>query len=298
MYEIIRRIASNENLITLLSRVINLMPHSIMTFTCRQAFATFKWAKPQMYNQILNNMQEILAPYYSQTEIQHFCNKYYENLILTMIEILFMSSSLSSKIDSFIEVKGQYNLDLTLDSGNGALLFSSHTGNIFYYYYYLSRHYPTLAVATAMDSNLHKIYMIFHRLGCQAIDYDTANKREMLKSIKQHLSNNGIVVLFGDFWRPDFPESLMFGRTTRTLRGTAGLALNNRVPVIPFYGYRTQGFKHKIIFEKPEYLNQDFNLNQKQDATNYLNGFLEAFIITEPSQWFYWFNSHERWETV
>lgn len=241
-------------------------------------------------------MVQILHPYYRLKEIRNHCREYFENALLTLIEILFLSNKLNMEVNRVIDIEGRENIDNALKSGKGAILFSSHTGNIFYYYYYLSRHFPSLVVATAMDEDLHQLYLIFHRLGCNGLDYDTTNKKAMLRIIKNHLDNNGILVLFGDFWRNQFPESKMFNRITRTPRGAASLALDFEIPVIPFYGYRSKGLQHKIVVKEPIYLHELFPRNKKAAATDFLNRLLEKNIIRVPAQWFYWFNADERWE--
>lgn len=240
-------------------------------------------------------MVQILHPYFRLKEIRTHCRTYFENALLTLTEILFLSKKLDKVITGVINAEGQENIDLARQAGKGAILFSSHTGNFFYYYYYLSRHYPSLVVATAMDEDLHQLYLIFHRLGCEGLDYDTTNKKEMLRIIKKHLDNNGILVLFGDFWRRQFPEAIMFNKNTRAPRGAASLALDFEIPVIPFYGYRTKDLQHKIIFNEPVNLHEKFTRKQKAAATNYLNRLLEENIIQVSAQWFYWFNADERW---
>jgi KDO2-lipid IV(A) lauroyltransferase len=238
----------------------------------------------------------ILHPHYQLKEIRIHCREYFENALLTLTEILFLSNRLNKEMDRIFDIEGRENIDMALKSGKGAILFSSHTGNFFYYYYYLSQHYPSLVVATAMDEDLHQLYLIFHRLGCNGLDYDTTNKKEMLRIIKEHLDNNGILVLFGDFWRSHFPESTMFNKITRSPRGTAGLALDFAVPVIPFYGHRVKGLQHKIVIREPINLHELYSRNEKKAATDFLNRLLEKNIVQEPAQWFYWFNADERWE--
>lgn len=296
MYKIIRVISRSQRLIWFLNKIVMVTPVNFTVLCCRLFSLTISTCTGNIHKRTLQNMVQILYPYYQLKEIRTHCRNYFENALLTLIEILFLSGRLSKEMNRIFDVEGRENLEMALKAGKGAILFSSHTGNFFYYYYFLSRHYPSLVVATAMDEDLHRLYLIFHRLGCNGLDYDTTNKKEMLRTIKSHLENNGILVLFGDFWRRHFPESTMFNKTTRTPRGTASLALDFSVPVIPFYGYRTKGLRHRIIIKEPVNLHELFSRNEKKAATDFLNRLLEENIVQEPAQWFYWFNTDERWE--
>lgn len=111
----------------------------------------------------------------------------------------------------------------------------------------------------------------------------------MIRQLKAHLSRNGIVFILGDFYRPNFPRTTLFGRPTRTPAGAAAIAIEQGVPVIPFYGKREKGFRHVMVFDKPLWLHETFTRKQREEA-------LERSIRAVPDQWFYWFNVHERWE--
>jgi KDO2-lipid IV(A) lauroyltransferase len=138
--------------------------------------------------------------------------------------------------------------------------------------------------------------MKFYEMGCDGLDYDNTPPLEMLRSLKKHLANNGIVFILGDFWRPAFPLSEFFGRLTRSPEGAAMLSIEQRVPVVPFYGGRLKGFTHRLVFERPMFLYEQYQRSQRSEATNQLNRFMEQVICCHPDQWFYWFNADERWE--
>ncbi len=101
--------------------------------------------------------------------------------------------------------------------------------------------------------------------------------------------------MLGDFYRPAFPAARLFGRETRGPAGAAQLALELKTPVIPCYGYREQGLKHRLVLEEPVYLHESFTRRERAEAMNVLNGKLESMIRRKPEQWFYWFDVHERW---
>lgn len=226
-------------------------------------------------------------------KIRGHCRAHYLNLCMILYEILFESEKLSNK--SF-NIEGETSLKQALSHGRGVILFAPHMGNFFYYYWLLTQKYNCLTVATAGSQELRPIYLLYQSLGCKGLDYDAISSLELIRSLKRHLNQNGIVLLLGDFWRPSFPVATFFNRATRSPSGTALFSLQHKVPVIPFYGYCKKGFAHQLNFLPPLYLFEEFEPNQLREATDKLNSILEEIILTHPEQWFYWFNVHERWE--
>jgi KDO2-lipid IV(A) lauroyltransferase len=244
---------------------------------------------------LMRNMEDLLQPRDSR-QIRRYVHAYFFNLAMTLYEILIDSYSLHRSKDWRFQIEGEEHLTEALRHGKGAVIFTPHTGNFFYYYWYLSQHYPCLTVATVGSKELQPLYKKFEGMGCQGLDYDATPPLEMIKKIRKHLAGNGVVFLLGDFWRPTFPIARFFGRTTRSPGGPAMLSLDHKAPIVPFYGYRTTGFRHRLVFGQPVWLHEEFERNQVTDATSSLNLFLEQVVRLIPEQWFYWFNVNERWE--
>ncbi|NPV91857.1 MAG: lipid A biosynthesis acyltransferase [Firmicutes bacterium] len=252
-------------------------------------------ASPGFRRRVEANMRDLLEDK-RPAEIAGFCRAYFQNLAVSLYEILIESDQLESSADWRFELEGENYLQEALGLGRGAILFSPHLGNFFFYYWYFSTRYPCLAVVTAGSRELRPIYQLYHDMGCRGLDYDEASPMELWKTLSGHLRDNGVVLLLGDFWRRSFPKTTFFGRVSRSPNGTAALAFANQVPVIPFYGWRTKGFKHRLVLEPSRLLYERYPKNQRIEATGELNTFLETTIRRVPSQWFYWFNIHERWE--
>lgn len=295
MYKLIKLFSQNRFTAHCLARLWLFLPRQFSVWVCKLFAKLLIIFAPELKNKVITNFQEIFPNEYPGNEVKAICQEYFQNLFLTIFEILIYSREINT-LDHYLEVEGENHMLEALKQGRGVILYAPHVGNFFYYYYHLSQHYPSLTVATALDEQLHNIYLIFHRLGCLGLDYDSTNKWELLTKLKKHLAQNGVLLLMGDFWRQEFPPTMMFGRSTRLPRGAAALALDLKVPVVPFYGFRMKGFYHKIVFQEPIYLSDHYLKNQKAEATSYLNGFLEKIIKKVPTQWFYWFNCDERWE--
>lgn len=300
MYGLIRKFSQNKYITGFLTILFTITPRPVIYLGCRAAGRVLYLIGGNLRIKVANNMLDILFPkYYGDfSQVIKMTPLYFENLFIALFEIQFYADKLSRNLSDIFQVEGLEHIDRALAEGKGVILYAPHVGNIFYYYYYISNFYPSLVVATAFDKDLINLYMTFHRMGCQGMDYDSTNKRKMFRNIKNHLQLNGVLVLFGDFWRQEFPRVEMFGQSTRLPKGTASWAIDHQVPVIPFHGYRKKGFRHQIVFQEPVHLHHIFEPSQKLEATNYLNRFMEKAIIEQPAQWFYWFNSDQRWEKV
>lgn len=232
--------------------------------------------------------------------IRRIARSYMQNVVVTLYEILIGVYRLprltaKGKLDRIFSVDGEGRLIEALRRGKGAIVYTPHVGNFFYYYWYLSQKYDCLAVATAESPELRPIYLKFQALGCRGLDYDVVPPLQMMRTLRRHLASGGVLFLLGDFYRPAFPQSSMFGRTTRSPEGAAVLGIEQQAPVVPFFGYRERGFRHRLVFGTPLELSERYARNERREATNELNRLLESAILFVPSQWFYWFNSDERW---
>lgn len=295
MYGWIGKIVKNDRVLENARRLLQYLPQPLIHLCCRAACRlTCVFAAP-LRKQVKQNMDELLINK-SQEQILCFSRNYFYNLLMILYEILIESYALARIKEIKFRTEGETHLREVLNLGRGAIIFAPHTGNFFYYYWYLSKNYPCLTVVTAGSAELRPLYRIFQRFGCQGLDYDSTPPLKLLRTLRLHLKENGVVFLLGDFWRPAFPLSTMFGRSTRCPGGTAALALGNQVPVIPFYGCREQTFKHRLVFGQPIFLHEEFKPHQRAEATKRLILFLEQVVTEWPEQWFYWFNVNERWE--
>lgn len=295
MYSFIRQLAHSRRAALITQLIRTVLPRPV-------GIALFGWLGTVAYRlsadlraSITSNMSDLLSSVYAPNELHRFARGWVQNVAATMAELLIYAKSAPQAVDRILQITGRGWIDAALARGKGAILYTSHTGNFFYYYLWLSQRYPALVVATASDPDLGPLYTAFHELGCEGLDYNTTPPLEMLRRLRAHLASNGVVVLLGDFYRSTFPESRLFGRPTRAPRGAASLALDLGVPIIPFYGYRLKGIKHRLIF-KPEFRLSGFTRRESASATVALNQHVERVITEHPADWFYWFNCHERWE--
>lgn len=296
MYEQIGSFVRNEKKMQRLAAITARLPRGLVFGSCAGiGFLVYVLAGKKLRKTISSNIQDILTEL-PGNKIKRVMRRYFVNLAVTMYELLLASSRLPEDRHRIFSVEGEEHLTKALERGKGAIIYTPHVGNFFYYYWLLSQKHPCLTVATASSPELQPLYLSFHRLGCQGFDYDETPPLELVRKLKEHLASNGVVFLLGDFYRPQFPKTRLFGRTTRTPAGTAAMAIEREAPVIPFYGKRVKGFQHLLVFGEPIYLHEKFSRKDRDSATSLLNETMESAIRITPEQWFYWFNAHERWE--
>jgi len=299
MYAWIGKLTRRETAVRRIARAFGLLPRPLVYRLGRLAgLALYRACGQALRRRIAANLDALIGPA-SPRELARISRDYLTNLLLTLFEIVVEADSLPQTAKWRFQVEGEEHLQQALAAGRGAIVYTPHAGNFFYYYWYLTRRYACLTVATAGSDELRPLYVRFQSLGCPGLDYDSMPPLALYRSLKRHLAAGGVVFLLGDFWRPAFPPARWFGRDTRAPEGAAMLALELGTPVVPFYGHRLRGrqrSRHRLVFEPPLALHEEFARSERQAANDRLHAFMEQVIRQAPAEWFYWFNAEERWE--
>jgi lauroyl/myristoyl acyltransferase len=296
LYDWIGKLTANDKRLRRVAAICGRIPQPILYALCRMlGRLLYLVSSTELKKRIRSNMDNMLNrdPVRS---IRKLTLDYFGNLAVTLYELIIDAYRIERTQNNRFMVQNEIVLQDALLQGNGAIVYTPHVGNFFYYYWYLSQRYNCMTVATAGSKELSPIFMKFKEMGCKGLDYDQTPPIEMIRTLKKHLGAGGVLFILGDFYRPHFPLAHFFGRVTRTPEGTAMLAIENKVPVIPFYGYRKKGFLHEMVFGQPILLYELFRRSERYEANDVLNLSMEQAIRTVPSQWFYWFNAEERWE--
>lgn len=293
MYGWIQKLTLGKGIIV--CRWLKYIPRPLAIFLCFCISRFLYFVSSDLRKLVYNNMKDLLTDVHPR-KIRRLVRSYFYQMTSILYEILIESASLEKLGSKRFKVMGEEYVEQALEQGRGVIVFAPHIGNFFYYYWYLTRKFNCLTVATAGSSELRPIYLLFENMGCQGLDYDEIPSVEIVKQLKRHLEKNGVVFLLSDFWRPKFPPARFFGRPTRSPSGAAMLSLEGKVPIIPMLGYRTNCFEHVIQFSPPVSLYEKWSRTERLQATNELNQIMEKGVRLKPSQWFYWFNVHERWE--
>nr|WP_282935464.1 lipid A biosynthesis acyltransferase [Paenibacillus sp. RC67] len=296
MYDWIGVITKQQHRWEKVARICSWFPKSMMLLLCKcLGTVWFLASRRGLGARIQKNLTELLSER-SEKKLRGYRLSYFHNLVITLYELWIETYRLKETAAWRFQVEGEEHLEEALLLGHGAIVYAPHVGNFFYYYWYLCQRYSCLTIVTSGSEELQPMYYRFRDLGCYGLDYDATPPLELVRKLRNHLAANGVVFILGDFYRPTFPLSRFFGKTTRTPEGAASLGIDYQVPIIPFHGYRKKGFTHMLSFEQPLHLYASFQRTQRAEATKVLNRYMESVIREYPEHWFYWFNAEERWE--
>ncbi|HYF61832.1 MAG TPA: lysophospholipid acyltransferase family protein [Herpetosiphonaceae bacterium] len=295
MYSLLRHITGRPERLARVRRWGRLLPYRVVTALCWLGAGLAVLAAPGLRRRLLDNLRQNL-PGQGRLRRLACCVAYLANLLILLYEVMVDVQRLPAHGERRFLVEGLHQLEAARRDGRGAILFAPHMGNFFYAYWYLCQRYPCLTVGTAGSPELRPLYQAFFDLGCPGLDYDRTAPRELVGALRDHLAANGVVLLLGDFWRPGFPAATFLDRSSRSPQGAARLALDGDVPIIPLYVTR-RGWRQRLAFGPPRRLRTDFARHERAAATNALNAWMSAAIRRHPSQWLYWLNVAERWES-
>ncbi|WP_079909100.1 lipid A biosynthesis acyltransferase [Paenibacillus sp. 32352] len=296
MYEWIGIITKHRRLWAKVAWGCSLFPNTILLLLCKcLGDVWYALSRKGLAVRVQSNMQDLLNER-SGKRLRGYCRSYFHNLVITMFELWIESYRLEKMAGQRFQAEGEEHLEEALLLGRGAIVYTPHVGNFFYYYWYLCQKYPCLTIVTSGSEELQPMYHRFRDMGCAGLDYDATPPLELIRKLRHHLAASGVVFLLGDFYRPTFPLSRFFGKSTRTPEGAASLGIDYQVPIIPFHGRRIRRFVHKLTFEQPVHLYASYQRTQRAEATKVLNRYMERVIREAPEHWFYWFNAEERWE--
>lgn len=297
MYDWIATFTHNERCMRRLAAFLGRLPRPVVFAGCAAiGWTLYGLAGRKLRRLIRGNMRDVLAGAGERT-LRAYSRRYFVNLAVTLYEIMLDSARLPQTGPHELCAEGEHYLEQALARGKGAIVYLPHVGNFFYYYWYLTQKYDCLAVVTASGADIRPLYLNFLKLGCNGLDYDETPPLELVRQLKAQLARGGVVFILGDFYRPNFPQTTLFGRLTRAPAGAAAIAIEQQAPVVPLYGKRKSGFHHVLVFGEPLRLHETFTCKQRAEALRVLNATLERGIRAAPEQWFYWFNAHERWES-
>lgn len=249
---------------------------------------------------IMRNMGEMM-PRLSRRDRRIMCRRYIVHETLTIYEQTIeyrraLTIKGEGKGRAEFRFEGLEHLDEALRHGRGAIVYTPHVGNYFYLYWILSQKYDCSTVVTAGSDELRMLFAGLYWTGLKGYDYDNESPLDLARNLRAHLRKNGVLFLLGDFWRPEFPDCTLFGKPSKAPAGTMTLSLLQKAPVVPFYGKREGWYRHRLVFEPPVHLYEQFGMDRKSEALGELARIMERLITRVPEQWLFWFNVHERWE--
>ncbi len=235
-------------------------------------------------------------PNKKQNEINNILKNSYQNLGITLVELLYIKKIKNEDINNFIEYENIELIDELLNRDKGLLLLSGHYGNWEYLAYsasILSGKKLNVIVKAQKNKKLNKILNEYRaKSGNRLIPMNKA-ALEIVRIIK----NKGMVALLADQAASKKSDIFVdfFNRPAITYEAPAKLALKFDIPIIMGFAERQENFKYKVKLFEIKYDDIKGNENAVELLTQRHVKYLEEQIIKNPNQWAW---QHNRWKHI
>jgi KDO2-lipid IV(A) lauroyltransferase len=230
-------------------------------------------------------------------EKEKIIKKCFSNLGRGMIELLYYSDHPQMiKDKAFIENK-EY-LEEALKEGKGAILVSAHFGSFPLMLLRLVQEgFATSAIMRPFrDQIIEKDFVLLREKFGLGTIYSQPRTACVARSLKA-LRNNELlfIPLDQNFGTKGGVFVNFFGQRAATATGPAIFAMRTGAPIVPIFTHRLEDDRHRIIVEKPFYL----DIKENDEATIFaciekITQIIESYIRKYPPEWGW---MHRRWKT-
>lgn len=292
---ILNKLLTNFNtfIIIVLGYITNLLPFKIRINIGQILGNLFiiidKKRKSITYHNIKNAF-----PNKSESELNYILKKSYQNLGITLVELLYIKKLNNKDIEKYIEYENIELIDDLLSRDKGLILLSGHYGNWEYLAYsasVISGKNLNVIVKAQKNKKLDRILNDYRsKSGNRLIPMNKA-ALEIIRIFKQ----KGMVALLADQAASKKSDIFVnfFNRPAITYEAPAKLALKFDIPILMGFAERQDNYKYKVKLFEVKY----DDLKGKDNAVELLTQrhvkCLEKQIIKNPTQWSW---QHNRWK--
>jgi len=233
-------------------------------------------------------------PELNKNEINIILKNSYQNLGITLIELLYIKKLSNEELKNNIEYENIELIEELLSRGKGLLLLSGHYGNWEYLAYsagIFTGKQLNVIVKNQKNKILNKILNQYRsKSGNNLIPMNKA-ALEIIRVIK----NKGMVALLADQAASKTKDIFVdfFGRPAITYEAPAKLALKFDIPIIMGFAERQGNNKYKVKLHEIKYDDLKNNENAVELLTQRHVKILEDQIKLNPNQWAW---QHNRWK--
>ncbi len=233
-----------------------------------------------------------------EDEIESTAIACFENLGRSLFELLCIRWRGLKDVQKFISVEGEGYLKEALNLGKGIILITAHIGNwellgmLLAQIGYKLGYKLSVIAAPSKNIRLGEMTNAYRsRFNIETIIRgEQTSARKIIKSLRD---NGMLAVLLDQDIKSDGIYVDFFGKKAYTPTGITSLALRFNIPVLMIFMVREEGYRHRIIINKPEGLRRSGDT--KSDIlhnTAIFTGIIESFIRKYPGQWVW---MHDRW---
>jgi len=247
------------------------------------------------HKRIVRRNLKFAYPEWTDEEICKVSRRIFQNLGITILEILQMAFFSKEDFLANIRIRGKDNLLNAVEGGKGVIIISAHLGNweaasLFAPCYF---GYPVTSVARKIESGIINrwILKLRTRFGNSIIDKEGA-----LPEMTQTLRDGKILALIIDQGTTisEGVELTFFSKKVTVTPAAAMLALRCKSPVLPVFCVREEDHKLIIIIEPPVEIirTKDLRADLKTN-TQIMTDIIEKAVRRYPDQWLW---LHKRWK--
>lgn len=236
----------------------------------------------------------------SEEEAEKILQKVYENIGMTLFELLYTPRLVKEKehINDYVKIEHAEYLDAALKEGKGVIGLTAHFGNWEWMGAGAALHgYKISAVAKKQDEDIMKLISKFREMSGQVIFTTGGSKYEMIAAARAMKNNYLLGFLSDKDGRASGIPVRFLNRIFSFPQGPAIFASKFKSPILPVFIIRNKSGVGHTICMKPHFYYEDTGDKEKDLLKNSqkMATVLEEFIRENPENWM-WFQ-HLFWTT-
>jgi len=246
------------------------------------------------HRRIVKRNLKFTHPEWSWSKINRLAIKTYQNIGITILEVLQMTCFSKEDILNKVRIKGKANLFNTIKNPKGVIMISAHIGNWEMCHLFLSCYLQKSQVVVAQKQPII-IERIINKLRTSTGNTIIKKKGAMIK-LSQTLRKGkmiGLLIDQGTSHREGVDVTFL-GRNTNATYAASLLAAKYKCPVLPVFCIREYDSMLTVVVEPPLKLNKTDNLRSDlQTNTQIMTDAVEKIVRLYPEQWLW---LHKRWK--
>ncbi len=244
-------------------------------------------------NVTLRNLSESL-PNLSPAEHNKICRNSYDNLGITLAELLAFPSMSEADFKNYVKITNTELVEEKIKSGKGIILLSGHFGNweLMAYVAGLVLNLPITIIVKPQSNKLSDKYLNkFRTQGGNKIVPMSNAARTILQALKKNEAIALLVDQSADWQKDVFVD--FFGRPAATYEAPAAIALKYGSPIITGFAHRLPDCTYLVELKELDYSDLDDSRESIIELTRRHVKVLEDNIMMNPGLWSW---QHKRWK--
>ena len=246
------------------------------------------------HRRIVRRNLQFVHPDWSQDQVKLFSRKIFQNVAVTVLEIIQMASLSWEEISDRIKIDGDGHIQRALELNRGLIMISAHIGNWEAGLQFMSCFCQAPITGVAKKIRFKPLHRWLNRLrirfGMKIID-----KRGALPRMRQTLRSGEVIgLLIDQSKRSESVDVDFLGKRVTAPSAAAFLALRCKSPVLPVFCIRANNGLINIQVGSPLNIQRTGDLRADLIAnTQMMTKIVEDAVRSYPDQWLW---MHKRWK--